>query len=141
MSTFLKNAKTLFTLVITTILIIVGSLSGTYNDPATFSELMKESAKLNISVAIGLGALVVACSIVQNKTDLKGNKDKYFDYLGIMFYFIVLNLGTFYLAYFPQILIYRLVLIMYFVLTIIGFVSLLFSTTKIIGTIFKKPSL
>ncbi|MEH6994245.1 hypothetical protein V7075_16240, partial [Neobacillus drentensis] len=96
MSTFLKNAKTLFTLVITTILIIVGSLSGTYNDPATFSELMKESAKLNISVAIGLGALVVACSIVQNKTDLKGNKDKYFDYLGIMFYFIVLNLGTFY---------------------------------------------
>ncbi|WHY01344.1 hypothetical protein [Neobacillus sp. DY30] len=141
MSTILKNAKTLFTLVIVTILIIIGSLSGTYKSPAIFSELMKESAKLNISVAIGLGALVVACLIVQNKSDLKGNKDKYFNYLGIMFYFIVLNLGTFYLAYFPQILVYRLVLIFYFVLTIIGFVSLLFSTTKILGTIFNKPSL
>jgi energy-coupling factor transporter transmembrane protein EcfT len=138
---FLKNVGTLLTLVLITLLIIGGSLSGTYQDPAIFSELMKESAKLNVSVALGLGAVVLACLIVQNKTNLKVNKDKYFDYLGLMFYFIVLNLGVFYLAYFPKLAVYQGVLIVYFILTMTSFAFLLFATTKILGTIFNKTSL
>jgi hypothetical protein len=138
---FLKSAGTIIALVLTTLIIIGGSLSGTYRDPETFYELMKESSKLNISVALGLGALVFACLVVQNKSDLKVKKEKYFNYLGIMFYFIVLNLGVFYLAYFPRAAGYQVVLIIYFVLTMIIFAGLLFATTRILGTIFNKKSL
>lgn len=138
---FLKSARTLLIFIIITLLVIVGSLSGTYNDPAIFSELMKESAKLNVSVAFGLGAVVIACLIVQNKTEIKANKERYFDYLGIMFYFIVVNLGVFYLSYFPKITTYKIVIIVYYVLSIFGFASLLYATSKILGTIFNKKSL
>jgi hypothetical protein len=137
---FLKNAGTVFTLVLITLLIIGGSLSGTYNEPSAFYELMRESSKLNISVAFGLGALVIACLIVQNRTELKVNKEKYYNYLGVMFYFIVLNLGVFYLSYFPKVAGYQIVIIIYFVLTVAAFMLLLFSTTRILGTIFNKKS-
>lgn len=141
MINFLKNAGTIITLVLITLIIIAGSLQGTFNDPEIFYELMKESSKFNVSVAFGLGALVLACLIVQNKTELKVNKDKYFNYLGVMFYFILLNLGVFYLAYFPRVTASQVVIILYFVLTMIIFAFLLFITTKILGTIFNKKSL
>ncbi|MED1469216.1 hypothetical protein [Bacillus salipaludis] len=138
---FLKNAGTVISLLLMTLCIIGGSLSGTYKDSAAFYELMKESSKLNVSVAFGLGAIVFACQIVQNKTELKVNKEKYYNYLGIMFYFIVLNLGVFYLSYFPRVSGYQVVLVLYFVLTMTFFSFLLFATSKILGTIFNKKSL
>ncbi|NWQ40355.1 hypothetical protein MLOOGBEN_06530 [Bacillus sp. EB106-08-02-XG196] len=137
---FLQNIWTIFTLIIITLLIIDNSLAGTINDSANFFELMKESSKLNVSVALGLGALVIACLIFQNKSDLKSNRSKYSDYIGIMFTFILLNLGVFYLSYFPKLAVYKGVLIIYFVLTMAGFTSLLFSTSRILCTIFNKHS-
>jgi hypothetical protein len=138
---FLKNAVTIISLVILTMIIIAGALKGTFNDPSNFYELMKESSKFNVSIAFGMGALVLACLIVQNKTELKANKDKYFNYFGIMFYFILLNIGVFYLSYFQRATANQIVLIVYFVLTMIIFAGLLFVTTRILGTIFNKKSL
>lgn len=135
---FIRNAGTLFTGVIVTLAIIVGSLSGTYNNQASFAELMKESAKLNLSVAIGLGALVFACLTVQNRTDLKVHKERYYNYLGVMFYFIILNLAVFYLAYFPKSWSYKLVLTVYYILTIGAYAGLLFATARILRIIFGK---
>lgn len=137
----LKNAVTTISLLILTMIFIGGALKGTLNDPSNFYELMKESSKFNVSIALGLGALVLACTIVQNKTELKANKDRYFDYLGIMFYFILLNIGVFYLSYFQRVVASQIVLIIYFVLTMIIFAFLLFFTTKILGSIFNKKAL
>lgn len=49
---FLKNAGALLTLVLITLIIIGGSLSGAYKDAAVFYELMKESSKFNVSIAL-----------------------------------------------------------------------------------------
>lgn len=141
MFSFIKKSRSLITVVIITLVVILGSLSGALQNPSVFLNLMQESVKLNISVAFGFGAIVIACLIFQNKTQLKVNKDKYFDYIGVMFYFILINLGTFYLSYFPKHNWYQTILIIYFALSICGIASLLFATARVLGTVFNKESL
>ncbi|QPA31616.1 hypothetical protein [Thermaerobacillus caldiproteolyticus] len=133
---YLQKVAVLVTGVFVTLIIIVGSLTGTYNNQSLFSELMKETAKLNLSIGIGLGALVITCLTVQNKTDIKVNKERYYGYIGAMFYFILLNIGVFYLAYFP--LNFKGLQIFYYILTLSVNALLLFSTVHVLKLIFNK---
>ncbi|HDX9591453.1 TPA: hypothetical protein ROX98_004557 [Bacillus pseudomycoides] len=127
-------------IVILAIVTLIAVLSNTIGNITMLTEMVQETAKLGVSINIGLIAISIACMSFQNYEIRKRNKNLYLNYLSLMLVMLLFLLTIFLFPYLPtksSITIYYIAFIIYFVFGITLLVLSLKGTYEVIKKTFE----
>ncbi|MFJ9304485.1 hypothetical protein [Bacillus toyonensis] len=122
------------------IITVITVICNTVGNMKMLTVMLQETAKLGISIIIGLVAISIACMSFQNHESRAENKNVYLNYLTLMLVTLTFLLTTFLFPYLPinyNLYVYYAIFIIYFLLGIILLGGSLKATFEVIKKAFE----